>query len=228
MLLIMQAASALRTQDKARLHAPSNWSSNITQVSLQLLACKIAFTPAAVFLCAVVDPRFCFPQQTVLTMQEQLGAFRNDNFTITDAQGRPFFNLQAASLSFSDSRQLLDCYNVPILHMQKKIPSFRGSWLINRASDRVRVATVRPATFSFTPCKLRTATAVKWTSDGWARGGQGVGKGVGSTLHSQCVMYLHAHFASPSRRRDQSNCTHVRPSALLCAEDSVTASVIHL
>jgi uncharacterized protein YxjI len=106
---------------------------------------------------AVVDPRFCFPQQTVLIMQEQLGAFRNDNFSITDAAGRPFFNLQAASLSFSNSRQLLDVYNSPVLHMQKKMPSLRGSWLINRASDRVRVATVRPSTFSFTPCKRFSA-----------------------------------------------------------------------
>lgn len=102
---------------------------------------------------AVVDPRFCFPQQTMLIMQEQMGAFRNDNFTITDAAGRPFFNLQAASLSFTGSRQLLDVYNNPVLQMQKKVPSLRGSWLINRAADRVRVATVRPSTFSFTPCK---------------------------------------------------------------------------
>lgn len=89
----------------------------------------------------------------MLVMQEQMGAFRNDNFTITDAAGRPFFNLQAASLSFTDSRQLLDVYNNPVLQMQKKVPSLRGSWLINRATDRVRVATVRPSTFSFTPCR---------------------------------------------------------------------------
>lgn len=92
-------------------------------------------------------------------MQEQLGMFRNDNFTITDVQGRPFFNLVAASMSFSDSRQLLDAYNTPVLHMQKKVPSLRGSWLINRAADRVRVATVRPATFSLKPCKQDSNTS---------------------------------------------------------------------
>jgi hypothetical protein len=86
-------------------------------------------------------------------MQEQLGPFRNDNFSITDAQGRPFFNLQAA-ISFSSSRQLLDVYNAPILQMKKKMPSLRGSWLLHRASDGMRVATVRPSTFSFTPCEL--------------------------------------------------------------------------
>lgn len=107
----------------------------------------------------MVDARFCFAQQTVLMMQEQLGVFRNDNFTITDVQGRPFFNLVAASMSFSDSRQLLDAYNTPVLHMQKKVPSLRGSWLINRAADRVRVATVRPATFSLKPCKQDSTTS---------------------------------------------------------------------
>jgi uncharacterized protein YxjI len=84
-------------------------------------------------------------------MQEQLGLFKNDDFVITDTAGRPYFNLAAAPMSFSDSRQLLDVYNTPLLHMQRKMMSLRGAWLINRASDRRSVARVKPAYFSFTP-----------------------------------------------------------------------------
>jgi hypothetical protein len=91
-----------------------------------------------VLLCpAVVDPRFCLPQQTVLVMQEQLGAFRNDNFSITDAQGRPFFNLQAA-ISLSSSRQLLDMYNTPIL--QVCICLVHAAWTVLPSSCLVHAA----------------------------------------------------------------------------------------
>lgn len=79
-------------------------------------------------------------------MQEQLGAFRTDNFTITDTSGRPFFLLAAApSLSMSQPRKLLDVYNAPVLNMERKVPSLRGTWLISRASDKVNVASVRPS-----------------------------------------------------------------------------------
>jgi hypothetical protein len=77
-------------------------------------------------------------------MQEQLGTFRGDNFSITDAEGRPFFMLAAAP-SISGQRVLLDVYKTPVLQMERKMPSMRGTWLVNRASDRVRVASVRPS-----------------------------------------------------------------------------------
>jgi uncharacterized protein YxjI len=105
----------------------------------------------------VVDPRFCFPQQITLVMQEQMGLFKSDDFVISDTAGRPFFNLAAAPISFNNSRQLLDVYNTPLLHMQRKVMSLRGSWCINRAADRVRIARVKPAFFSFTPSE--------WTRD---------------------------------------------------------------
>jgi hypothetical protein len=100
----------------------------------------------------VVDPRFCFPQQTILIMQEQLGMFRNDSFSITDSTGRPFFVLAAAP-SLSGNRTLLDIYQAPVLQMQRKMPSLRGTWLMNRAADGVRVASVRPA-MGFSPSKV--------------------------------------------------------------------------
>lgn len=115
---------------------------------------KLTHRAAAAAVCCaptVVDPRFCFPQQVTLVMQEQLGFFKDDDFAITDTAGRPFFNLAAAPISFSDSRQLLDVYNTPLLHMQRKVMSLRGAWRINRASDRACVARVKPAFFSLTP-----------------------------------------------------------------------------
>jgi uncharacterized protein YxjI len=99
----------------------------------------------------VVDARFCLPQKTVLVMQEQIGPFKNDNFAIADAQGHPFFNLQAA-MSMTGSRVLLDVYNTPVLQMERKMPSMRGTWLINRAADKVRVASLRPS-MGFSPSK---------------------------------------------------------------------------
>lgn len=99
----------------------------------------------------MVDGRFCFPQQTILIMQEQLGMFRNDSFSITNSAGQPYFVLAAAP-SLSGSRTLLDVYQAPVLQMQRKMPSLRGTWLINRAADGVRVASVRPA-FGFSPSR---------------------------------------------------------------------------
>lgn len=119
----------------------------------KLLAAAVCPAPT------VVDPRFCFPQQITLVMQEQMGWFRNDDFVITDTAGRPYFNLAAAPISFSESRQLLDVYNTPLLHMQRKVMSLRGSWHINRATDRLCVARVKPAFFSFTPSE--------WTRCPW-------------------------------------------------------------
>jgi hypothetical protein len=45
-----------------------------------------AAAAAAAPLLAVVSPKFCMPQQTVLVMQEHAG-FKSDDFTITDATG---------------------------------------------------------------------------------------------------------------------------------------------
>lgn len=60
-----------------------------------------------------------------------------------------------------------------ILQMKKKMPSLRGSWLLHRASDGVRVATVRPSTFSFTPCELLVFCAAKFPA-AWLRQAQPV------------------------------------------------------
>jgi hypothetical protein len=46
-----------------------------------------AVAAAAASLLAVVSPKFCMPQQTVLVMQEHAGPVASDDFTITDASG---------------------------------------------------------------------------------------------------------------------------------------------
>lgn len=84
-------------------------------------------------------------------MQEQLGAFRRDNFNITNAQGQAYFVLAAAP-SIAGSRVLMDVYNAPVLQMERKMPSLRGTWLINRASDRRQICFVRPA-MGLSPCE---------------------------------------------------------------------------
>lgn len=83
-------------------------------------------------------------------MQEQVGMFRNDNFSITDAGGRQVFQLAAATIG--SSRKLMDGHRSPVLTMEKKLASLRGTWMIKRA-DGTQVATVRPATLSFTKCE---------------------------------------------------------------------------
>lgn len=86
--------------------------------------------------------------------------FRNDSFTITDATGQPYFVLAAAP-SLSGSRTLLDVYKAPVLQMQRKMPSLRGTWLMNRAPDGVRVASVRPA-FGFSPSRSPRHSLCHW------------------------------------------------------------------
>lgn len=63
----------------------------------------------------MVDSRFCYPQQTVLVMQEQVTFFNDDNFTITDDKGNPFFKLNAST--WSSKRELLDAQNKPVLQV---------------------------------------------------------------------------------------------------------------
>ncbi|WIA19859.1 hypothetical protein OEZ85_005762 [Tetradesmus obliquus] len=98
----------------------------------------------------VVSPQFCMPQQTVLVMQEQAG-FKSDDFTITDATGRPIFKLSAAVCSIGNKRQLLDAYGTPLLHMERKMMSLHGTWLLLRPSDGAKLAELKSSLMSLTP-----------------------------------------------------------------------------
>ncbi|KAF6261719.1 tubby C-terminal-like domain-containing protein [Scenedesmus sp. NREL 46B-D3] len=101
-------------------------------------------------LSLVVSPQFCMPQQTVLVMQEQAG-YKSDDFTITDATGRPFFKLSAALFSIGNKRQLLDAYGSPLLHMERKMLSLHGTWLLLRPSDGAKLAELKSSLMSLTP-----------------------------------------------------------------------------
>ena len=62
--------------------------------------------------------------------------------------------LAAATFSLGNKRQLLDCNNVPICIMEKKMISLHGSWVMSRADNGMKVAEVKPALASLTPCEL--------------------------------------------------------------------------
>lgn len=50
------------------------------------------FTISVFSFChAVVGPQYCSPQKTVLVLQEQFGMMRDDDFHVTDTQGRTYF-----------------------------------------------------------------------------------------------------------------------------------------
>jgi hypothetical protein len=52
-----------------------------------------------------------------------------------------------------NKRQLLDAYGSPLLHMERKMISLHDTWLLVRPSDGARIAELKPALMSLTPCK---------------------------------------------------------------------------
>jgi hypothetical protein len=74
--------------------------------------------------------------------------------------GRPFFKLSAALFSIGNKRQLLDAYGTPLLHMERKMLSLHGTWLLVRPSDGARVAELKSSLMSLTPCKCIEAIAM--------------------------------------------------------------------
>lgn len=69
--------------------------------------------------------------------------------------GRPFFTLAAAAISMRDKRQLLDAYNQPLVHMEKKMLSLHNSWLMVDPRSGRKLAEVKPSLMSLTPCKCQ-------------------------------------------------------------------------
>jgi hypothetical protein len=67
--------------------------------------------------------------------------------------GRTVFKLSAATFSSRNKRQLLDAYGSPLLHMERKRLSLHGTWLLVRPSDGARIAELKPAMMSLTPCE---------------------------------------------------------------------------
>lgn len=67
--------------------------------------------------------------------------------------GRPIFKLSAAVFSIGNKRQLLDAYGTPLLHMERKMMSLHGTWLLLRPSDGAKLAELKSSLMSLTPCE---------------------------------------------------------------------------
>jgi hypothetical protein len=67
--------------------------------------------------------------------------------------GRTVFKLSAATFSSRNKRTLLDAYGTPLLHMERKKLSLYSTWLLVRPSDGARIAELKPALMSLTPCE---------------------------------------------------------------------------
>jgi hypothetical protein len=67
--------------------------------------------------------------------------------------GRPFFKLSAALFSIGNKRQLLDAYGTPLLHIERKMLSLHGTWLLLRPSDGAKLAELKSSLMSLTPCE---------------------------------------------------------------------------
>eukprot|EP00877_Chromochloris_zofingiensis_P005100 jgi/Chrzof1/14591/Cz09g08190.t1 len=102
----------------------------------------------------VVGPQYCSPQKTVLVLQEQFGMMRDDDFHVTDTQGRTYFMLNANKFSLGQKRVLMDAYGQPCVGMEQKMLTLHGTWLMYRGAsfDSVsKVAEIKPAMMSLTP-----------------------------------------------------------------------------
>lgn len=72
----------------------------------------------------------------------------------TSHAGRPFFTLAAAAISMRDKRQLLDAYNQPLVQMEQKMLSLHSTWLMVDPRSGRKLAEVKPALMSLTPCEF--------------------------------------------------------------------------
>jgi hypothetical protein len=55
--------------------------------------------------------------------------------------------------SIAGKRTLLDAYKQHAVQMERRILTLHGTWFINHPCTGQRLAEVKPALFSFTPCE---------------------------------------------------------------------------
>ena len=100
---------------------------------------------------AIVDRKFCLPQQTMLILREGRGGYSQDSFHVADANGTTYFQLDPKMFSMSQKRTLLDAYGQPCIILEQKLTSLRGSWVMKNGYTGAKVAEVKPAMLSLSP-----------------------------------------------------------------------------
>ena len=75
---------------------------------------------------AIVDARFCCPQEVTLIMKEKLFTYSGDSYDIKDDAGRAWFKVRGKAFSMREKKMIYDVQGNPVINLKENMFSFLG------------------------------------------------------------------------------------------------------